>query len=433
MADNKINQYAAFISSQIEKEEVESVNESHPAVDEPEYHSDKVDEITKKIEKINRSGGRVGPNHPLSQKLSHHMGELKRTRALKRREMDEEVEQVDEMGKKGTFRPVSPGVQNARTAQAATQGDKALDKEYHYGTTKGGVSPIAGKRKEQGFGSVANFNSAHAALTSKGMGGNSKAQDSAVHQGWGKTVDQMPAPNPEKQAARKKLQQTPFSALSKGEQEKDTVLRKGITETIDEVFKLGSRVRIHIPGKRHHGEEGTVSEIRRGLPGVRPKYYTVDHGGTSSQLPKENLRIVKEEVKFSDEELEAINDIINEAEDNNSADFHKASFEYHAKKFLGHNAAMNSSRADDDLAYFDKHDAEESKHGAAAVHHAAAYHKITGKRIEMVPRAETRDPMMLPSKHIKDVKADYPHDDNISYLNLKKPKSLGKTYYDELK
>ena len=254
MTDNKIDQYAAFISSQIEK------------------------------------------------------GDIKEAR-------------LDEMGKKGTFRPVSPGVQNVRTAQAATQGDKALDKEYHYGTTKGGVSPIAGKRKEQGFGSVANFNSAHAALTSKRMGGNSKAQDSAVHQGWGKTVDQMPAPNPEKQAARKKLQQTPFSALSKGEQEKDTVLRTGIT---------------------------------------------------------------KEEVKFSDEELEAINDIINEAEDNNSADFHKASFEYHAKKFLGHNAAMNSSRANDDLAYFDKHDAEESKHGAAAVHHAAAYHKITGKRIEMV-------------------------------------------------
>jgi hypothetical protein len=141
----------------------------------------------------------------------------------------EEVEQVDEMGKKGSFRPVSPGVQNLRTAQAATRGDKALDKEYHYGTTKGGVSPIASKRREQGFGSVANYNSAHAALTAKKQGASGKGQDAAIHKGWGKTVDQMPAANPEKQAARKKLQQTSFSSLSKGEQEKDTVLRKGIT------------------------------------------------------------------------------------------------------------------------------------------------------------------------------------------------------------
>jgi len=72
-------------------------------------------------------------------------------------------------------------------------------------------------------------------------------------------------------------------------------------EDLDEAIKLGSKVRIHNPGKRNHGEEGTVGEIHRGLPGVRPKYYTVDHGGTSSQLPKENLRIVKEEAEQIDE------------------------------------------------------------------------------------------------------------------------------------
>ena len=152
-----------------------------------------------------------------------------------------EQEELDEMGKKGPYRPISPGTQNLRTAQAATKGDEALDKKYGYGTTKGGISPIAGKRREQGFGAVANFNSAAAALRAKRMGGPPKAQDTEVHKGWGKTVDQMPAANPEKQAARKKLQQTPFYALPKGEQKKDTVLRKGITkeeaEHIDEISR----------------------------------------------------------------------------------------------------------------------------------------------------------------------------------------------------
>jgi len=76
---------------------------------------------------------------------------------------------------------------------------------------------------------------------------------------------------------------------------------------LDEAIKLGSEVIINDPGNRHHGEKGTVSEIRHGLPGVRPKYYTVDHGGTSSQLPKENLRIVKREM---DEAVEQVNENI---------------------------------------------------------------------------------------------------------------------------
>ena len=87
---------------------------------------------------------------------------------------------------------------------------------------------------------------------------------------------------------------------------------------LDEAIKLGSKVRIHNPGKRNHGEEGTVGEIHRGLPGVRPKYYTVDHGGTSSQLPKENLRIVKEEA-----------DHINEANSHREVDNLKSKGKHH--------------------------------------------------------------------------------------------------------
>jgi len=71
--------------------------------------------------------------------------------------------------------------------------------------------------------------------------------------------------------------------------------KQDFSEQIAEAIKLNSKVRIHDPGKKHHGEEGTVVEFRRGLPGVRPPYYTVDHGGTSTQFTRENIKTIKEE------------------------------------------------------------------------------------------------------------------------------------------
>jgi len=80
---------------------------------------------------------------------------------------------------------------------------------------------------------------------------------------------------------------------------------KEAVEQVDEAIKLGTPVIIHNPGNKNHGKKGTVGEIRRGLPGVIPKYYTVDHDGTSSLLPKENLRIVKGEVEQVDEAIKS--------------------------------------------------------------------------------------------------------------------------------
>jgi hypothetical protein len=117
-------------------------------------------------------------------------------------------------------------ITNMQIANAANRGDKALDAKYRYGTVKGGISPIAGNRRKQGFGAVANWNSALAALSTPG---NPRTKADAVHRGWGKTVDQMPAPEP-KQSARKKLKNTPFFQLSRDEQKKDEVLANAIRE-----------------------------------------------------------------------------------------------------------------------------------------------------------------------------------------------------------
>ena len=117
--------------------------------------------------------------------------------------------------------------------------------------------------------------------------------------------------------------------------------------------------------------------------------------------------------------------------DPNSAEYHKAAFEYHAKKFLGHNYATNSARAEHDEGYMNHHEDREAGHKAAAEHHAEQYHKITGKKVEMVPREDAdRDPMKLSSEHIED--KEHENDDDKKYLKEKKPANLGKTHYDEL-
>ena len=86
------------------------------------------------------------------------------------------------------------------------------------------------------------------------------------------------------------------AAKQKKQAQQANRLTKEEVDQIDEAIKLNSKVRIHDPGKKHHGEEGTVVEFRRGLPGVRPSYYTVDHGGTSTQFTRENIKTIKEEV-----------------------------------------------------------------------------------------------------------------------------------------
>jgi hypothetical protein len=132
---------------------------------------------------------------------------------LKKKKTNEET-QLDEYG------PT-----NWQITQAANRADKALDKKYKYGTTKGEISPIAGRRRQQGFGAQANFNSAEAGLNARG---NTRTKADAVHRGWSKTVKQMPAPDAKKQAAREKLKKTPFFKLSRDEQEKDVVLAKAL-------------------------------------------------------------------------------------------------------------------------------------------------------------------------------------------------------------
>jgi len=59
----------------------------------PKYHQDQADKIEKQMRDIVRKGGTIPANNPLKSKLSYHLAQVK-----KLREMDEEVEQIDEIG-----------------------------------------------------------------------------------------------------------------------------------------------------------------------------------------------------------------------------------------------------------------------------------------------------------------------------------------------
>ena len=110
---------------------------------------------------------------------------------------------------------------------------------------------------------MANFNSAKAAIIANQQGGSDKDLDTAVHAGWGKTVDQAPAPNPEKQAARKKLQQTPFSGLSKDEQDKDTVLRQAVLAKEEMMTERKRGLWDNIHAKRERIKHGSGEHMRK--------------------------------------------------------------------------------------------------------------------------------------------------------------------------
>ena len=75
---------------------------------------------------------------------------------------------------------------------------------------------------------------------------------------------------------------------------------------LDEAVKLGTKVKIHAPGKSYHDKEGRVGEIRHGLYKGAPKTYTVDHEGGSIQLDKKNIRVAKEEVDLDEAKRDSV-------------------------------------------------------------------------------------------------------------------------------
>jgi hypothetical protein len=66
-------------------------------------------------------------------------------------------------------------------------------------------------------------------------------------------------------------------------------------DDVEETVKLGTKVKIHAPGKSYHDQVGHVGEIRHGKYQGAPKTYTVDYGDRKSvQLDKKNIKVHKE-------------------------------------------------------------------------------------------------------------------------------------------
>ena len=76
---------------------------------------------------------------------------------------------------------------------------------------------------------------------------------------------------------------------------------------LEEALKIGSKVRIHAPGKDYHGKIGHVGEIRKRTYGTMAPSYTVDYRepgedyNRSVSLSREKIKLHKEEVDQIDE------------------------------------------------------------------------------------------------------------------------------------
>jgi len=71
---------------------------------------------------------------------------------------------------------------------------------------------------------------------------------------------------------------------------------------LEEAIKIGSRVKVHAPGKDYHGVIGNVGEIDHGLHKKSEKKYTVDYNNRSNSvtLPKSQIKLHKEEVELEE-------------------------------------------------------------------------------------------------------------------------------------
>jgi len=75
---------------------------------------------------------------------------------------------------------------------------------------------------------------------------------------------------------------------------------------LEEALKIGSKVRIHAPGKDYHGKVGYVGEIRKRTYGTMAPSYTVDYRepgedyNRSISLSREKIKLHKEEVELDE-------------------------------------------------------------------------------------------------------------------------------------
>ena len=93
---------------------------------------------------------------------------------------------------------------------------------------------------------------------------------------------------------------------------------------LDETVKLGSKVKIHAPGKDYHDQIGHVGEIRHGAYKSAPKTYTVDYADNKSvQLDKKNIKIHSEESDkqlSADEKFDLIEEMVTEIAEQHNLD-----------------------------------------------------------------------------------------------------------------
>ena len=79
-------------------------------------------------------------------------------------------------------------------------------------------------------------------------------------------------------------------------------------DELEEALKIGSKVRIHAPGKDYHGKIGHVGEIRKRTYGTMTPSYTVDYREPGDDYNR-SVSLSREKIKLHKEETEQIDEI----------------------------------------------------------------------------------------------------------------------------
>ena len=142
--------------------------------------------------------------------------------------------------------------------------------------------------------------------------------------------------------------------------EKAMALKESVE--LEEAVKIGSKVKMHAPGKDYHDQVGHVAEIRHGAFKGAAKTYTVDYAdGKSVQLDKKNIKLHKESVDL--DEVRRANTASARAELANRPRKPESDKEKEDKKkesdaawerLMAHAAAQNAKKANEEAEQIDE-------------------------------------------------------------------------------
>ena len=196
---------------------------------------------------------------------------------------------------------------------------------------------------------------------------------------------------------------------------KPTNIKEDIEVDLEEAIKLGTKVKMHAPGKDYHDSVGSVGEIRHGAFKGAAKTYTVDYGnGKSVQLGKQNVKLHKEESSDHHAEAEMHLSKANDADaKGDKKSFHAHMANHHDSMSEWHDSKGRSASADKHAEKADYHHEKSISEETTPYYNKSSFLKRMGRiaKQERLAR-EKKEKEAKPIKESEIETSDYKLDKN---------------------